>query len=529
MATYDIPLTSDYEERTPWSGRGPYMQNVLIEPKTEGEGTTRIVKRPGLDYITTADDGTYIGYGLYYSTSTVLYQETLFIKHDAGGAASKWYLCRLNGTGSATQMYEFPGTAYTSNALAIFQRMGHNGSGFDEIAIGFGGRGYIYSIRNSIAQITDGDFPGSLRGLAYLDGYLVAAGAGGVYNSALDDGSSWAATDFILPQSMGESNGIQWVINHKNHIAVFGKTSIEFLYNAGNPTASPFSVRRDYQIFGTGLFQSNTMGSVTNNPRVYLVDIDRGNTVAFISHSASGLLGVHLLENFQLRKISNLTIDKYLNQKWDETVLRHPMLASIVINGRTLLLLTVRAYIGTTEYYKTWAYDIDGGVWTPWTTHTSLAPGGAFECPAAAPLAHSSGVTVNDKPLGSVVQLSDGKIYYLDEAAYQDQDSSATARDITVTVVTPRFRGPERAYSAPKFQRSMYLLCDRYPDPGTASVSWTDDDYGTYSTAVTLDLSEPDANIAGMGSFNERAYKIVHTANTPFRLEQMAETEINIG
>lgn len=528
MARYPIALTSDNEERSARSGKGPYMQNVIVEPKTPGEEVIRIVKRPGLDYITTADSGTYKSFGLYYSNATLLYQETLFLKHNAAGSATDWFLYRLNGTGSATQLYEFPGTAVASDVLAVFQKLGNNASGFDDIAIGFAGRGYIYSTRNSIAQITDADFPGSLRGFAYLDGYLCAAGAGGVFNSNINAWTTWQATNYILPQSMNESNGIQWIANHKNHIAVFGKNSIEFLYNAGNPTASPFSVRQENQIFNVGLFQSNTMGATPTNPRVYLVDIDRGERIAFVSHSAAGVLGVHVLDNFRLTKISSITIDKYLNQKFDETVIRHPMLATFSINGRTYLVLTIRSYDNSTERYKSWVYDLEGGVWTPWTADSTICPGGNFDVAAASALAYSSGATVQDKPLGSAVQMSDSKIYYLNEEGYQDENSSAVAKNITVEVVTPKYRGPERTNALAKFQRDLYVFADRYPDPGTIDVSFTDDDYQTYSTAVTLDLSDPDAHLAGLGSFTERAFKLSHTANAPLRLEQFMESGINI-
>ena len=61
----------------------------------------------------------------------------------------------------------------------------------------------------------------------------------------------------------------------------------------------------------------------------------------------------------------------------------------------------------------------------------------------------------------------------------------------------------------------------------TISISWSDDDYKTFSTARTVD---PVGHmfLRNLGSFRRRAHKISHTANEALRLEGM-ELEFDLG
>lgn len=509
-----LPLISDYKEREADASKDEHIINAYLE-RAQGDSFD-IVKRPGLTHLT-SPHATYIGHGLYYDEQG---QKTLYVLYDG----TNWDLYQIEPDGTATKLDDIPNSTIAQDVFSHWTRAGTS-SGSDLVVFGISTQGFIWN-GTAVSEISDADFDGFSRGIAYLDGYVFASAGATIQNSNLNDATAWDATDTITPQTMNQNLGIVWITNHKNHVVAFGKSSIEFFYNAGNPSGSPLSPRRDILYTNIGAWDTNTTFSLATNPRKGIANIDKGERIAFVSHNKEGKIGVHLLENFELIKISNSYIDRYLNQDW-ETTQRNPMISSFVIDGKTFICLSVRAYNSTVEYYKSWVYDLETGLWSEWQSDSNILTGGAFEVVDSAGLVHAGG-SENPLPTGSAVQMSDGEIYQMDSGAYQDTDSTSTARDITVEIVTPKYAGSDGTHGLRKFQNTLKLVCDRPSSSVNVAVSWTDDDYQNFTTAVNLDISSPANKIAGMGSFYERAYKFVHADNSSWRVKH-AEADINTG
>lgn len=520
---YRIPLLAKQEERVVYSSGKSYVKNMYLEPSQEGLGY-QIIKRPGLKYILSPTNSR-VAYGLFYN-GTVVSPETLLWKFDG----TSWDLYRFTGDTGSTKLYDIPNTATASTVYNItWRRLGDDGSGFDQIAMGTQSNlNFVYKPGSGITEITDSDCNGFARGIAYLDGFTFAAGNGaGITNSDLDDPFTWDATNIIFPSSMREYTGVQWIANHRNTVVAFGKTSIEFFENAGNPSGSPLAPRRDIVYNNIGLM-GRASSLVTNDPFVPLVDIDYGEKIVFISHNTEGKLAVHLLKNFELTKLSDITIDKYLNQKWDSSVIRYPILSSCALNNKTLIFLTVRNYISTTEKYTTFVCDLDTpGSWGEWSADSNVDPGSAFQVTSSAALVTNPS-SAKQWPYGTAVQLSDGKVYLLVEEQYQDTDSSSTSRDITCQIQTPRWYGNERSSGLWKYMSQLYVVGDKQASAGNISISFSDDDYNTFSTAETLDLSNYESSLNGLGAFKNRAFRLTYTDNTALRLQHM-EAEVRTG
>ena len=103
--------------------------------------------------------------------------------------------------------------------------------------------GYILTISSEAwAVIADGDFTAAGQ-VKFLDGYFLynQVSTGKIWNSALNNGTSWAATDVLTASSstdnvlaLGKSKGELWV---------FGEDTTEIFYDAANASGSPLSVR----------------------------------------------------------------------------------------------------------------------------------------------------------------------------------------------------------------------------------------------------------------------------------------------
>ena len=76
-------------------------------------------------------------------------------------------------------------------------------------------------------------------------------------------------------------------------------------------------------------------------------------------------------------------------------------------------------------------------------------------------------------------------------------------------------------YGGRKFINSIRLIADDQAS-GTATLEASDDDYGSWVTLGTFDMTSHDKKISACGSHvGGRAYRLTHSANTPFRAEAL--------
>ena len=106
-----------------------------------------------------------------------------------------------------------------------------------------------------------------------------------------------------------------------------------------------------------------------------------------------------------------------------------------------------------------------------------------------------------------------GDIYRLDPNAYQDETDQ-----ITVEIVTNKY--DMDTYNR-KFGSVARLVGDSYSTQNLIGLSWTNDDYQTWSTEASVDLSDGYPAFQRLGSFRRRAWKIRHASNMPLRLESL--------
>ena len=107
---------------------------------------------------------------------------------------------------------------------------------------------------------------------------------------------------------------------------------------------------------------------------------------------------------------------------------------------------------------------------------------------------------------------------YFASGSYQDISTNFTMRVITDNQYFETYRH--------KFCARMLILADA--SSGTMNVSWSDDDYITYSTVRTVNMALADPKLTQLGTFKRRAWKLEWTQNYPMRLEKL-EVDLNMG
>lgn len=363
--------------------------------------------------------------------------------------------------------------------------------------------GYVVDGAGVITQIVDADFPSPhIPTPVYIDGYvcLAAEGTADIYNCDLEAPASWTASNFITAEELPD--GIVGLARQNNYIAAFGQYSTEFFYtDPNNVTGTPFSPNQGafLQIGSAAPY------AVGQNERYCF----------FLGQSSSGGRTVWQLDGFQPTQIGSDAVDRVLDREAGNITNATAFLTRM--GGHFFLV------IGLTN--RTFVYDIDEKAWHEWSspavqTFTYTQIGGPTAINTYAINAVSNNAInsaaqftwpyASDIGTGVVYLLneSNGVVAVFDEFGYQD-----VSTPITCTYITPNqdFKTYRR-----KFQHQATLVGDQIE--GTATLTWSDDDYQSWCNPKTLNLSIRPTFYQG-GMFRRRAYKFVHNDATPLRFE----------
>ena len=315
-----------------------------------------------------------------------------------------------------------------------------------------------------------------VSGFASLDGYLVVMDANAdVYTSNVDDPTTWTSTDFINAE-LNPDDGVA-VARHLNYITAFGEYTTEFFYNAANAVGSPLG-RVEGAAYSYGCAAGDTV-------------VVMQNMVFFVALTQEGAKSIYQFEGLSPKRISSSAIDRLL--EGEGSALEDAYAFAANINGHWAYILQLSN--------KTLVYDMEGQMWTEWTSYNGVSET-AFRCCA---------FSLKDY-VGHMLDSSNGKIYTFDPTVYQDD-----GEDILVTMVTDLY---DFGNIRRKFLYRIDVIGDRQAASSPVSISWTDDNYVTYTSARSVDLSSR-AYLTRLGQFERRAFKLVHQANTPLRLEAL--------
>ncbi len=372
--------------------------------------------------------------------------------------------------------------------------------------------------KEPIAKILDTDFITTgtyISGFAALDGYLFySTDDGNLRNSDINSVSVYTANASIaVQQSPDPTVG---VAVQKNTVIAFGTGSNEKFQNAGFATA-PMQVVKS---------QVDHIGALDQRSITTLED-----DIYFVSTPSEGDLGVYRMRGLQPTKVSPPNVDRIIGTNAVDGAIYaqsfklagYPYAAFIMSlasdgpasnlllesgdallleNGDNLLLEDTPAQ--SASYVRTMVYNAALNIWGEW------------DCQVAT-FIDSVGSGTSNQLIATSRFATGGKVYTVNPvsqgALYQD-DGSAFTMEIRTSKV---FDGPKH-----KFIEEVTLNGWDSATTTMPYLSYSDDDYATFSTPRQFELSNGVPTLTRLGSHRGgRSYKISSSSNSAFRAEAL--------
>lgn len=418
------------------------------------------------------------------------------------------------------------------------------------------------AVNNLVKLSNSANYPATtVPGLVSLSSYFfVMDPQGRIWNSAINDASTWTALGFVTMQN--EPSGGVAIAKLLNYVVGFGQWTTEFFYVDPNnaPPASPLSPNQALAV---------QVGCAAGESFV-----EMQNSIVWVGQTRREGQGVYMFQNgFNPVRISTPFVDRILQNDPLTSVSAY----NLDLFGHSHYVLT----LNTSNI--TLVYSFDAGIWSTFTSTTpqasntvnSLAsdPYGLVTavCPnhgyndgdpvnitgAANPLyngqynigfvdintftyvlsanpgtnagtAQSFGYSEGKfTPVAStqvydvdyVQDPSTGAIYSQDITDYTDHGNP-----VNLLCITERWDGDTTAW---KFLRRATVVADL--EASSILIRYSDTDYQSWSNyrVTALNVGQR-ATFSPGGRFRRRAFSIRHTAATPFRGEAL-EMEIILG
>lgn len=377
-------------------------------------------------------------------------------------------------------------------------------------------QGHTVTSGDVLTTISDTDFPPNQTpavGLAYggavLDGTLYVLGEDGtLYGSDLEDATAWNALNFINAER--DVDGGVYLGKHHDHLVAIGPKSIEFFYDAANSTGSPLARRQDvYHTIGCASGES-----VWEN----------GDNLFFVGSDENGSIGVYLIDNFQIIKVSTSTIDSFLSQaivKDSYSVVGSGVSAqghtfyiitTYVLSGGVISPETSLVFDAVTKKWGIWETTINSMSKFPVvgsTSRTSLTPRyaeGMFY--------NGDLFTVNDAPdtedtlLASTYVVTD----YV-ETGYVTE-TGGTGTSITMKARTGQF---DVGSMYQKLMNDLTVVGETTDAANTITVRWSDNNSANFNTGRAIN-TDTFSRLFRMGAFRRRNFEIEYADSETLKL-----------
>ena len=352
--------------------------------------------------------------------------------------------------------------------------------GTTKVVAGDGTRLVTIDSANTVVVGSSPDQPTAFQpSIIFLDGYLflIKTGTADIYNSALNDPLTFVAGDFLTAEMLPDT--LFRISRLNNYLVAFGSSSVEYFFDAGNATGSPLQ-RNDTPVKHLGFLGG--LASVANK-------------IFFVGQSQTTAPEVFMLEDF---KIESLSPPAMRRQMQSSSV----FYASIIsMKGRDFYCLSFDSF--------TYMMDIETKLWTK----QKLAGAPNF------PIVYATNIPISGKGNCSVFSIASSvNLFVLDPTSYIDTGGMFT---VSVTTYKATFETMRQ-----KFGSRFLVRADR--SSGNLAISWTDDDYQTFSTPRNVDLASPRPRLHQLGKFTDRSFRFEYTHNASLTLLD-TEIDFNIG
>lgn len=393
-------------------------------------------------------------------------------------------------------------TIYNSNTGAVITTLNNI---FGTVVGEVGFTEFLYDTNTTKIVITDGTTLGTVDALdvwaagadpdmpvphlpqpIFLDGYLfiVKANTADIYNSNLNDPLAYTAGDFISCEMFPDV--ILKFAKLNNYLVAFGSASIEYFWDAANPTGSPLQ-RNDTPVKLIGY-----LGGFAQS----------ANRIYFVGNSSTSTPEVFMLEDFKIESVSNETVRRYLEVQLNTLISSVGNIISCYGHDFYVINIGVLTYV----------MDLKSKAWARWSFQNNND------------FALKESISVKTNVTYASVVFMNGMMKMLKMSPFAVMDDNV---NFPVRIVTDKH--DFESYNRKSCAR-LSVFADRasaYPN-ALLSVSWSDDDYQTFSTPRTIALDSDLPSLHRLGMFRWRAFKFEFTQPALFRMLAV-EVDLNLG
>jgi len=381
--------------------------------------------------------------------------------------------------------------------------------------------GWLLDTSDELTQIAS-NFPSTLvHGGAILDTYLIVMDEEGIiYNSDTDDPTTFGASSFVRAERENDK-GVH-LAKHHDHVVAFLTRTIEFLYDAGNVSGSPLNRRQDIS-YNVGC--ADGLGVWTDNDIIY-----------FVGTNSSGQLAIYKIENFQLKIVSNESLNAFLTES---VVLENHriVLTGLSSESNTIIMATLYELDGSSNINPkvTVGLDTSTGLWGQYntalnsqTTFPLIAwtrrTGGQNVTTAARTgeglFANGDILTVKDNFIPIDSFLASGGVY--DVGVYDvGLYAAGSSQSDSNIVMSGRTGLQDFGTSGYKFQNKEVATMLSTPSSQTLTIKHSDETSDSFGAGNTIDTSLDRKETHQGGRFMRRNYEFSYSGDEQAYLEDL--------
>ena len=376
--------------------------------------------------------------------------------------------------------------------------------------------------KEPIALIMSANFVSTgtyISAFAPMDGYhFYATDNGFINNSDLNTVTTYSANARLAVQQSPDPPVA--VAVQKNAVVVMGLNSKEVYQNAGLSSGSPLQ-RVTQAAERIGCIDQRSVTALEND-------------IFFVATPYEGDIGVYRMREFSAQRISRASEDRILGTAATNGAI---YAASFRLGGYAYAVFTISlAQDGpasdlllesgdmiqkedgdlilledtpaqSASFIRQLVYNSTLNIWGEWDSDE-----GTF--------IDSVGSGTNNQLIATSRFKTDGKIYRIDPLAagviYTD-DGATISTEIRTSKID--FGTDDK-----KYVEEINLIADTVTSAAASTVSlyWSDDDYQSWKGPLYFDMTQQKKNVHRLGAhYGGRAYKVLHTANGPFRAQAL--------
>lgn len=355
----------------------------------------------------------------------------------------------------------------------------------------------------TVTVLGDGSVGKPIGGFVYTDGYLFFMRQNGrIYNYKLNSWNTIIDESNYITNTSGVGRGVS---DYRNTVVAFSENEIEFFRNAGHATGSPLTSMSDLRITGYGVRAPSLSSADLPRFDTSFKYLKAADTVFWMNNELStGGAGVYMLENYRPKKISSPELDTILAST---SPYRDVSIVNLIyLYGSPVLILFDPNAVGSTTTGLFYLLQVDIGSWSVWESDLPYTTG------------DYNLLTHIFQTSPEQLTLINTKWYAMNLVASSAYGAGGEDATPTMTVQTSKLDfGTDKR----KFVHNIKLIADQQAS-GTATLEASDDDYATWTTLGTFDMTKVEKRINRCGSHKGgRAYRLTHSASTAFRCEAL--------